>query len=908
VSGPVGRWADPQPPRVSHRLLEWAAHRLDAAELVDDAADLFVERARDQGASAARRWYRRQVRAALGRLLVRGAGYGVVRRRRVGRGRPARLAGSSLNARLGARMLVKHPGVTIVGVLALAIGIGLGAGYLEVMNDYLRPTLPLAEGDRVVGLRNWDQAANDPELRSVHDYVVWREELESVRELSAFRSIERNLGTDDAAAEPAYGAEITASAFRVARVPALIGRPLIDADEEAGAPPVIVLGHELWRSRFAGDARIVGRTVRLGGSTATIVGVMPEGFAFPVSHEFWVPLRTGTLAYGPREGPAIQVFGRLAPGVTLGQAQAELSALGMRAAAEQPAAHERLRPRVMKYTELFVGGAGSGSGVAYLVVPLFVLVLLVLASNVATMLFARTATRENEIAMRFALGASRGQILGQFFIEALVLALGAAAIGLAVVGWGARWVTSFFWQVTEGQPPFWIDDRLNLTTIVWAVLLALLAALVAGVLPAFKVTGARLQARMRQSSGGSDSGLRFGGLWSAVIVVQVAFAVLLIPPAIIAISSWAQPARADAGFPTGEYLSARLEMDLDAESSAAFQATRDELRRRLIELPEVSRITFASRLPGMDHPQPWIEVEAVPGAPDPPDPSWVMSAAVDTEFFDAFGAEIVAGRALEAADLESDTRAVVVNEYFVSRFLGGRNAVGRRLRPARRDPGPWYEIVGVVSNLGMDTDRDPFHSGTGPGVYYPLARDATGSGGAYTVRLAFHVRGDPASLAPVLRGVARSVDPALRVYDVLPLDRPVDRANRNQRLVTRFTTSVMALVAFIALLISMAGTYSVLSFTVARQTREIGIRIALGADRLRIITGIFSRALIQIGIGIVIAAAIWFYVIVVVLGGGDRVGLFMMAAAVLTLIGLIACGVPVRRALRIEAAEALRES
>jgi putative ABC transport system permease protein len=250
----------------------------------------------------------------------------------------------------------------------------------------------------------------------------------------------------------------------------------------------------------------------------------------------------------------------------------------------------------------------------------------------------------------------------------------------------------------------------------------------------------------------------------------------------------------------------------------------------------------------------------------------VSASSVGVDYFDAFGAEIVAGRGFNSADLRSNTQVVVVNEYFVTEILQGRNAVGRRIRYTtryaersatgqpqggprafKRERGQWYEIVGVVKNLGMDTTRDAFTSGKGPGVYHPLTLDAMGSGGSYVVRMAFHVRGDAASFAPQLRAVAQAVHPALRLYDVLPLDGPVDRVSQGQRRVGRFFAVITALVALIALLISIAGTYSVLSFTVSRQTREIGIRIALGADPRRIVAGVFSRAMVQIGVGIIVA-------------------------------------------------------
>lgn len=852
-------------------------------------------------------------------------------------GRSRTLGISWLDVKLGARMLVKHPGVTVVGGLAMMIGIGLGAAYLEIVNDFLHPTLPLDEGERIVGLQNRDLEENDPDLRSIHDFVGWREELESVRNLGAFRSIEQNLGMAEGPAEPAQGVEITPAAFDVVRVPALLGRTLIDADERAGAPSVVVLGYELWRNRFSGDPGVVGRTVRLGNSTSTVVGVMPEGFAFPVNHRFWVPLRPDALAYGRRQGPPIQIFGRLAPGVTLEEAQAELSALGRRAAADFPATHERLRPRVVKYTELFIDGEDGGQ--AYLAEVIFVLLLLVLSSNVATMVFARTATRENEIAMRSALGASRGRIVAQLFVEAFVLALAATVVGLTVVARGTTWFTRFFWEVTEGRVPFWLDSglSLNATTVLYAVSLAVLGALVAGALPALKATGSRQQTRLRHPAGGGGSALRFGGLWSGMIVVQVALAVLVVPPAIVAISALAEADHVDPGFAAEEYLSARLEMDRErppADSAARadffseFQAARQELRRRLLAEPGISRVTFATRLPGMNHPQPLTDVDSGGGAPGAT-AELVTTASVDASFFDAFGAEIVAGRGFDFGDLDSDRRVVVVNEHFVTEILQGRNAIGRRVRARGREPGPWYEIVGVVSNLGMDTYRDPFWPGKGPGLYHPLTRNVMASGGSYSVRMdpgalsrgprgrgagdsysvrmAFHVRGDAASFAPRLREVAHAVHPALRLHDILPLDRPVDWVNRGQRRVARFSSWITALVALIALLISVAGTYSVMSFTVSRRTREIGIRVALGADRRHIITGAFSRAMLQIGTGIVVGALLWFYLLVYRLGEADQVGLLLTTALILTLVGLVACGVPVRRALRIQPTEALRD-
>lgn len=924
-AGPHHPHSGPRPPALSRRILRWTGGRLGTPELASDASDLFAARVADRGERSARRWYRRQARAALGRLGM--AGWERLR----AAGGPSWSAGFPIDVKLGARMLVTYPGVALVGGLAMTIGIGLGAAYLEVVNDVLHPTLPLEDGERLVGLRNWDTASNEPELRSSFDFVRWRSELEQVEGLGAYRSVDRNVGAGSGPGEPAVGAEITPSAFTMLRVPAMMGRTLLPSDEEEGAEPVIVLGFDLWRDRFFADPEVVGRTVRMGRLATTVVGVMPPGFAFPVSHEFWMPLRLEEGMYGPRLGPGVQVFGRLAEGASLEVAQAELAAAGLRVAREHPDTHERLRPQVMKYTELFVGGEGSGQ--AYLVELAFVLLLLVLGSNVATMVFARTATRENEIAMRFALGASRGQILVQFFVEALVLALAAMVFALGLVRWGAGWLTSFFWEITDGRVPFWMDERLNATTVLYALGLAVLGALVAGVMPTVKATTSRLQDRLRHAAGTQGSSMRLGGLWNGLIVVQVALAVLVLPPAIVSVFALAEPGYVDPGFNGGEYLSAQLEMDdppaAPGEAVASptdFEATYEELERRLLAEPGVSRVTFATRLPVMNHPQPSIQVEELRESAGVPASTWVMPTSVEPGFFDAFGAEITSGRGFSTADMGSDTRVVIVNDHFVEDVLEGRNAVGRRIRYSTRygeqaatgqprgrtrtfmlEPGEWYEIVGVVRGLGMDTNRDPFYPGRGPGVYHPLTGGALESGGSYAVRTAFHVQGDAASFAPRLRELAHAVDPELRLRDVLPLDGPVDAGNRHERITARFFSWATALVAVIALLISVAGTYAVMSFTVSRQTREIGIRIALGADRRRIVTGVFSRSMFHVAIGLILGAGTWFYVIVYRLGGEDRIGLLIATAAVLMLVGFVACGVPVRRALRIEPTEALKE-
>ncbi|HYH80559.1 MAG TPA: ABC transporter permease [Longimicrobium sp.] len=823
--------------------------------------------------------------------------------------------GMSLDFKLGFRMLLKYPGLTLVGGLAFAFAIAIGAAYFEFSRQFIHPRLPLPDGDRIVAVRNWDAAAGRAEPRALHDFATWRAELRSVEELGAFRTLERNLvAAPGGRGVPVVVAEISASAFRVIRVPPLLGRALVETDEREGAPPVVVIGHEAWRTRFGGDPAVVGRTVRLGSTQATVVGVMPEGFGFPIAQGFWTPLRLDAVRFERGEGPAISVFGRLAPGATLGQARTELATLGRRAAADFPVSNRHLRPQVVPYAESLLNmSADESAGLMasnLLLVPLLVLA----CANVALLLFARAATREGEIVVRSALGASRGRIVLQLFTEALVLGGAAALAGLAAAALVLRWGMGAVKVLIGDEFPFWLHATLSPATVLYACALTLLGAAVAGVAPALKVTRG-LGARLRQQSAGGG-GLRFGGVWTAVIVAQVAVTVAVPVQAFFIQRHSAQLRSLDVGVPAEEYLSARLEMDREdapadtsrAALAARFAAAYGELERRLAADPEVAGVTLASLLPGMDHPGRRIEVEG--GRAVDPDSALLpchggagcaSSAAVAANYFEVMGAPVLSGRAFHAGDLASGARVAIANRSFIDRVLGGRNPVGRRVRyvepkAADAEPGPWHEIVGVVPDLGTSDGG----AGGGAGLYHPLA-----PGAAHPVHLAVRVRGEPESFAPRLQSAATAADPTLRIHELAPLDEV--RRSDVQWLAFLFRLTVTGVA--VAVLLSLAGIYAVMSFTVARRTREIGIRVALGADARRVILAVFARPLTQIGLGIAAGG--------VLVGAGlllesrgavspKGAALFVAYAALMLGVCLLACIVPTRRALGIEPTEALR--
>ncbi len=817
--------------------------------------------------------------------------------------------GLGLDFKLGGRMLLKYPGLTLVGGLAMAFAIWAGSIAFVMVGQFLYPTLPLPQGERVVQIHSWDASANEEEQRTLSDFLVWRGAVRSVTELGAFRDVSLNLVVGRDVGAPLRAAEVTATAFRIAPEPPLLGRTLVPADERPGAPPVVVLGHDVWRKRFAGDPRAVGSTVQLGGAYATVVGVMPEGFGFPVSHELWTPLRPDALAPAPREGPDVSVFGRLAAGATMKDAQAELDAFGRRAAAATPQTHRHLQPHVTPYTSYFPQKSSSDMQ-AMLSINLFAVTLLVLiCSNVALLLFARAASREGELVVRSALGASRGRIVAQLFAEALVLGAVAAVAGLAAAQFALRrWGVEFL-EVNMGPLPFWFDVRLTPQAILYAAGLTLLGAGIAGVVPARKITHG-LGTRLRQGTAGS--GVRFGGVWTAIIVTQVAFTVAF-PVSLFFQQRESMRIRShDVGFASAEYLA--MQLDTDAADSAAHSArlapALERLRQRVAAEPGVRGVTFASDLPRDAYSQRLVELDAPAGAVT--EPVIVSIASVDPSYFEVLEAPVLAGRSLTAADLAPNGRAVVVDQGFVDLHLQGRSPIGRQVRFAKRGEGgaaqPWFEIVGMVKELGIG---HALQAERVAGVYLP-----TVAGSAGPIHMIVHTQGDPLAATPRVRELAASVDPTLRIAEVRRLDQISDPLLWIIGMWMRITLGLTA----VAVLLSLAGIYAVMSFTVARRTREIGVRVALGAPRRRVVAAIFRRPLIQVGVGVAVGFVLVTLAALVIPGhqpdtairmrpGALSAGQYAMLAAYAALmvaVCMAACVVPTRRALRVQPSEALR--
>jgi predicted permease len=815
------------------------------------------------------------------------------------------LEASRVDFKLGARMLAKYPGLSLIGGAGLAVGVAIGTAFFAMTYSFFYATLPGEGGDRIVALENWDLDAGNEMQRSMHDLLVWQREMKTVEEIGAFRTIDRNLNIPGGSVEGVQVAQITAAGFNITRVAPVLGRPIVAADENADAPPVVVIGHDVWRSRFGGDSSVLGRELRLGNVVHTVVGVMPEGYGFPVNHSYWIPFRIDVSGFGRREGPDIYIFGRLRDGVSMEQAQAELSALGAQAAIAYPLTHARLQPRVLPYAHSILDIQDVGVREFAAVQTLMSMLAVIIAINVGVLVYARTATRQREIAVRTALGASRRRIVGQLFIEALVLTGVASAAGLALAKFGLAQGYAIFAAEGNGPIPYFLNVGMPFAAYVYVAVLTVFAALIAGVLPALRATGQRVQDTLRQASG--TDGLRLGRVWTVMIVAQVAIAVAGIPVTLTISWFGVQRGLTRANYSEESFLAAVVSADVDApagtatsdyarESLLRFQKSTTDLVTGLEAEPGVEEVTVAAWIPGSE-PRARIAIDGAvtvaSGALD------VSFNRVATDFFEVFGARIIAGRSLQDSDGIGETQAVVVNRSFANQLLGGGNVVGRRLHYPQRLPAggviTQYEIVGVVSDLGTNPIKPDL---VDPVIYHTLQSSTR------TTAL-IRMRGsDPLQFSSRLRELTSAIDPTLRLRITT-----FNEIKRQSAIALRLMLLASSLVIITVLLLSAAGIYAMMSFTVSQRRKEIGIRAAMGADAGQLLRSIFTKAAAQLGSGVAVGLIVSFLIDRASEGemlGTFGVRLLPVTAALMVLVGLLATIGPARRGLRIQPTEALR--
>jgi len=807
------------------------------------------------------------------------------------------------------RGLVRNPGHSLVAILTLGLGIGVVGTAFTILNATVLRGLPFEEADRLV---HFERARPDEGVFSLavtpHDYLAWREAQSSFEGLGAYVEASAVLPSDGGPPERYLGVRISANAFSLLRVAPARGRGFSEDDERLGAPEVVVLSHLLWQSRFGGDPDIVGREVRMNDTPTTVVGVMPEGFGFPIAERFWLPLRLdleGTL----RGQGRLDVFGRLSDGVAFEAAVAEFERICRGLEEAYPATNGGVEASMRSFHDEYVGEEFTRTAVRMLIGAL--LVLFVCCANVANLLLIRGSRKRRSLALRVSLGATRARIVRELLTEAMTLTVLGAVLGIGLAWYGVAWFDRAGAQAGVFDLPhgsdslFWWDLRLDARTMAVVLAVTCVTAVVAGVVPALRSSAAASGGALTVRSPGSSTGS--GRLSDGLAVVQMALATSLVLLAGLVTRSGLNVAAADDAIVSdGAYVTT-----VDVPSgSYGDDASRLQLAERLIEhfagRPEVAEVAIASRLPLALPPAASLHFEGRDGADD----TGVVSAS--PEYLSAFGVDVVDGRWFDDRDRSGAEPVAVVNQSFASRYLASGTVLGTRFRLGDPDGlEPWVTVVGVVPDL-WDQPLQPQREA---GVYLPLSQSGMGDPAVRLGRLGLRyqtlvvrVRPGTDNTSDLVRAGVYEVDRALPVRALESMNEVVQRQMGRYRVWGRFYTAF----ALVGLLLAAMGVYGVLSFGVSHRTTEIGVRRALGATGASVQGHVLARAGRQIAIGVAIGLLAGMGMadgLARVLYGVDPGDPLVLALVpvVMVVVGLAASWLPARRASSVDPMVAIQE-
>ena len=615
------------------------------------------------------------------------------------------------------RGLRKRPGLAALAAVTLAMGIGMTTAMFGIMNGLLLNGLPFEDGDRIVSvIRNAPSVGTLLQTVPIRDYAEWRERQRSFEQLAAFTIATFNVSGGDAP-DRVIGAEMTASAFQVLREAPVLGRSFTAEDEIQGAPRVAILSHALWRDRYELDPEVIGKTIRVNGWESTIVGVMGEGFEFPFSQRLWLPLRLDPLSVAPGEGQLL-VFGRLAEGVSVRQAQAEFDAIAGNMAQEFPQTHEGITVGIRPYVEQFVGP--QGRPLLFLMLGIVSFVLLIACGNVANLLLARAVARHREMAIRTALGARRARLIVSQLMEVFALAVVGGLAGFAVAQTG---ISLFYNAITANVKPFWLEARVEPEVLFFVAFLMVAATFVAGALPAWRASTTDVSDALKDEGRGS-TGLKLGRLSRWLVIGEIAVSSALLVGAGLMVKSVANFSTFEFDFNTKNvFLASVTAGDGDFETEDQQMQFLEDLEARVAALSGVVAAGITTDLPVIGAAQAPYEIQGKTYETEQDRPLTRLIAQTPGAF-ETFGVPLLEGRKFTVLDRESKVSVALVNESFVRREFPDESPLGKRLRirtPGVEDP-EWFTVVGVV----LDTYLAEEYSFAPPAaVYVPLRqRDA----------------------------------------------------------------------------------------------------------------------------------------------------------------------------------------
>jgi putative ABC transport system permease protein len=793
------------------------------------------------------------------------------------------------DVRYAIRLFVKRPGFAAVAILTLALGIGATTAIFTVVNAVLLSPLPFRNPERLVEVRILSKNGEGFPLPDA-DFLAWRSQNQTCDAVAVYQGGVATL-TGDGPPEQIGDAAVTDRFFDVLGAQPLLGRVFQDGDDKPGAPKTVVLSHAFWTRRFHADPAIVGRTVSLMGVSHAIIGVMPASFRFPLRDiDVWQIL---TMKTPSRRGPFYTTgVARLKQGVGISTLRANLETVAASLKRQYPAPADWTLEAVPLQDAL----VGDVRRILYVLLGAVGFLLLIATANVANLLLARAASREREIAVRGALGAGRRRIVGQLVTESVVLAIVAGFIGLLLASWGTQGLLA---MAPKGIPRLH-EVRVNVPVFMFALGVASICGVIFGVVPALRASRTPLVETLKEG-GRSGSGASYRRVQRMLVVSEIALALILSVGAGLMIRSFAQLQRVNPGFDPGHLLTFELALPRTAyREDAKVRAFYDELMQRLEAVPGVRSVGLTVSLPPN-----LLQVTdnfMVEGQVLPPNQSAPVGPLVmaSDALFSTLGVPLLRGRVFDVRDEVGGPGAVVVSESLAKKYFPGVDPIGRRLKVGgpERPKNSWMEVVGVVGDIkysGLDAAPEP--------TFYMPYRQNPWNDQFVVVRSV----SDPAALASAMREAVAALDK----------DVPVARLRTMDELMTasvappKFRTVLVTIFALVGLLLAAIGIYGVMAYAVAERTHELGVRIALGADRSAVLRLVLRETIVLAAIGIALGLAGAFattrLIQSLLFAVTPTDGLtFVAISALLGVTALVASYVPARRALRVDPMVALR--
>ncbi len=801
--------------------------------------------------------------------------------------------------RYGVRSLLKHPGFTAIVVITLAIGIGASAAVFSVVNTVVLRPLPYRYADRIVAIQELDQSGKRVQVTPAN-FLDWGAQSTVFDQLAAILTRPANLALDQQA-ERIDLAMTSANFFSVFSVEPRSGRFFLPADEQAGHAQIVVLGNALWQRRFGSDPTLVGKSISLDGVSYTVVGIAPAGFQYPNKTEVWIPPFRLAPTLNERMDPTqvrgfgmLSAVGLLKPGVPLTQAASEMETITARLRQQYPETNNRRFNRVVSLHTHLVGETGP---LLLLLFGAVGFVLLIACANVANLLLASAATRQKEMAIRAALGASRLRVIRQLLTESAMLALAGGTLGLFLALWGVALMSRFLPRDFPRLGEINLDWRVLGFTLVASILTGILF----GLAPSLQLSGSGVQGSLNEVGRGASGSRRHSRLRNALIIGEVALSVVLLVGAGLLFRSFMELQAVNTGFKSQQVLTARLSpAGTNYRRDADFISFYGQVMKSIAAVPGVEAVGSINTLPLDKGPTAGYRIEGRPPLTIDNGPG-ANYRCVSVDYFRTMNIPVVQGRSFTERDTETAPLVMIVNQALARRDFPNEDPVGKRINLGNTDPKGqpvWWEIVGVAADVrSLELREAP-----APEFYLSGLQDSFTN-----MFLVVRTSVEPTTIAASVRRAASEADKSASVSDVKTMERIVDEAVTQPR----FNFFLVGLFSAIALLLSAAGIYGVTAYTVTQRTHEFGIRMALGAqvgDVLRMIVR-QGMVLITIGIGIGLLASFMLTRLLKKMLFGVSVTdpmTFIAITFLLTLVALLACYIPARRATKVDPLVALR--